>query len=93
MEEILSKVELNNNIMGLSIVLVILGKALKKTKIIPNYLIIWILMGISLILGLVVNFSIEGLIEAFIALSLATTYYQTYKQTKEGFSKRKAKVN
>ncbi|MGI6325105.1 MAG: hypothetical protein ACOXZS_04110 [Bacilli bacterium] len=82
MEDILSQVTINNNIIGLSIILVILGRALKSSPMIPNYLIIWILMGVSTILSLIVDFSVSGLVEGFIALSLATTYYQTYKQTK-----------
>ncbi len=96
MEDLLSRVVLNNNIIGLSIVLVVLGKALKNSPKIPSYLILWILIGIGAFLSLLLNFSIEGLIEGFIAVSLANTYHQTFKQTREmvrGISRTKAKVH
>ncbi len=83
MEDILSRVVINNNIIGLSIVLVIIGKALKNSPMIPNYLILWILIIISISFSLLTNFSIQSFIEGFIAVSLANTYHQTYKQTKE----------
>ncbi|MDD4035751.1 MAG: phage holin family protein [Bacilli bacterium] len=83
MENILNEVIINNEIIGLSIVLVVLGKALKESPGIPNYLILWILIIISLILSLISSFSVASIIEGFIAVSLANTYHQTYKQTKE----------
>lgn len=83
MGNILSEVIINNEIIGLSIVLVILGKALKDSQCIPNYLILWILIIISLILNLISSFTVASIIEGFIAVSLANTYHQTYKQTKK----------
>jgi len=96
MEDILSRVVINNNIIGLSIVLVVIGKALKTSRVIPNYLILWILIGIGVVLSLLSDFSIKSFIEGFIAVSLSNIYHQTYKQTKEMFfeiSSSKAKVN
>jgi hypothetical protein len=85
MEDLLLNVNVTPHMVYLALILLVIGKGLKDTPIIENYLIIWILMAISIIVNFVFfGVKFETLLEAMVATSIATAIYQTYKQTNEG---------
>lgn len=96
MENILGNVIININTIGLSIVLLILGKILRNSDFIPYYLVLWIMFIVSIFLSLLSKFSLSSVVEALIATSLANMYYELHKQTIKiiaNISHSKSKVN
>jgi hypothetical protein len=88
MEGSLFGIEITPQIIYLSLILTVIGRALKDVPFIGKWSIIWILMAISLIVNLVfsgINF--KAFFEAFIATAIATTIYQIYHQTRKGIKK------
>lgn len=60
----------------------VLGFALKRTPSVPNWLIIWVLLGFSLVFGTIAwGFSFTGVINAIIAAGFAVFGHQVLKQT------------
>ena len=63
-------------------VLWIIGYALKQTPIIADWLIIWILLVVSIVLGtLAYGFSFEAVTNGIIATGVAVLGHQMAKQT------------
>ncbi len=94
MEDFLLNVDITPNMIYLSLILFVIGKALKDVPFIENWTIIWILMFISIF----VNFSFAGikfdsLFEALISTSLAVTFHQTCKQTNKGYKMFRKNIN
>lgn len=81
---------LNQNYLMLVPALWVLGFAIKQTPFIPNWLIIWILLIVSIIFGTIAfGFSYEGLINGVVAAGVAVLGHQMLKQTLNGNGKRK----
>ncbi|MFT4415574.1 phage holin family protein [Fredinandcohnia humi] len=71
-------------------VLWVIGYALKRTPFIPNWSIIWFLLGFSFIIGsFSYGFSLDTLINGIIAVGVAVFGHQVYKQTYEAKAKKK----
>lgn len=85
MEDLLFKIEITPQIIYLSLILIVIGNALKDVPFIQKWMIIWIVMTISIIVEFVfMGVSFKSLFEAVISASLSTMAYQLYKQTKKG---------
>ncbi|MDD2490113.1 MAG: phage holin family protein [Bacilli bacterium] len=85
MEDLLFNVDVTPHMIYLSLILLVLGRALKELSFIGNWAILWILLVISIVINFVfVDFPFASLFEAIISTSLAVTLHQTYKQTNEG---------
>lgn len=85
MEDLLFRIEITPQIIYLTLILVVIGNALKEVPFIQKWMIIWILMTISIIVDFVfMGISFKSLFEAVISASLSTMVYQLYKQTKKG---------
>jgi len=81
---------LNHNYLMLVPALWVVGIAIKQTPFIPNWLIIWILLAISIIFGTIAfGFSYEGLINGVVAAGVAVLGHQIVKQTLNGNNKKK----
>lgn len=81
---------LNQNYYMLVPALWVIGYALKQTPKIPDWTIVWILLGISVGLGaFAYGFSIEALTNGIIAAGVAVLGHQMFKQT---VSSRKVKI-
>ncbi|MEW9671423.1 phage holin family protein [Ammoniphilus sp. 3BR4] len=62
----------------------VIGYALKQTPFIPNWLIIWILLGLGIIAGILsIGFTVNGVANGIIATGMAITTHQAVKQTIE----------
>lgn len=73
---------LNQNYLMLVPALWILGFALKQTPVIPNWLIIWVILFVSITFGSIAfGFSTEGIINGVIAAGVAVLGHQIFKQT------------
>ncbi|KAB2337679.1 hypothetical protein F7731_08790 [Cytobacillus depressus] len=73
---------LNQNYMMLVPALWVLGFALKHTPAIPDWMIIWILLFVSITIGSIAfGFSIEGLVNGITAAGVAVLGHQMFKQT------------
>ncbi|WP_449622157.1 phage holin family protein [Robertmurraya sp. Marseille-Q9965] len=73
---------LNENYYVLVPVLWVIGYALKQTPKIPDWTIIWFLLGISLVIGTIAfGFSIDGIFNGIIAAGVAVLGHQMFKQT------------
>ena len=82
---------LNHNYLMLVPALWVVGIAIKQTPFIPNWLIIWILLAISIIFGTIAfGFSYEGLINGVVAAGVAVLGHQIVKQTLNGNNKKKS---
>lgn len=78
----LTGVELNQALFIVVPALLIIGYALKQTPKCPDWLIIWILLGLGSIAGLIaVGFNVNGFANGVIAGGLAVTANQLFKQT------------
>jgi hypothetical protein len=81
---------LNENYLMLVPVLWILGFALKQTPHIPDWSIIWIISGVSLVIGwFAFGFSFEAFANGIIASGISVFGHQLYKQTKQINSNKK----
>ncbi|MGN7398983.1 phage holin family protein [Cytobacillus praedii] len=73
---------LNQNYLMLVPALWVLGFALKQTPAIPNWMIIWVILLVSILIGsLAFGFSFIGLINGIIAAGVAVLGHQMLKQT------------
>lgn len=73
---------LNQNYVFLVPALWVLGFALKQTPSIPDWLIIWIISGVSIIIGSIAfGLSITGIVNGITAAGVAVFGHQMYKQT------------
>lgn len=73
---------LNENYYMLVPALWVLGIALKRTPSVPNWSIIWVILGFSLVFGTIAwGFSYTGVINAIIAAGVAVLGHQIVKQT------------
>jgi hypothetical protein len=87
MEDLLFTIRITPQIIYLSLILLVIGNALKDVPFIRKWMIIWILMAISILVEFVfIGITFQSLFEAIIASSLSTMIYQVYKQTKKGIS-------
>jgi hypothetical protein len=85
MEDLLFTIDFTPQIIYLTLILIIIGNALKDIPFIQKWMIIWILMFISIFVEFIfINITFESLFEAVISTSLSTTIYQLYKQAKKG---------
>lgn len=85
MEDLLFTIEITPQIIYLSMILLVIGNALKDVPFIQKWMIIWILITISIMVEFVfIGVSFQSLFEAVISSSLSTMIYQAYKQTKKG---------
>lgn len=85
MEDLLFRIDITPQIIYLSLILLVIGNALKDVPFIQKWMIIWILITISLTVEfLFIGISFQSLFEAVISSSLSTMIYQAYKQTKKG---------
>lgn len=85
MEDLLFRIEITPQIIYLTLILIVIGNAIKEVPFIKKWMIIWILMTISIIVDFVfMGISFMSLFEAVISVSLSTMAYQLYKQTKKG---------
>lgn len=92
MEDLLFRIEITPQIIYLSLILLVIGSALKDVPFIRSWMIIWILIIISIIVQFVfVGINFQSLFEAIISSSVATMVYQAYKQTKKGVREMRAK--
>ncbi|QED47660.1 phage holin family protein [Cytobacillus dafuensis] len=81
---------LNQNYLMLVPALWVLGFALKQTPAIPNWMIIWVLLFVSITVGsLTFGFSYEGLINGITAAGVAVLGHQMVKQALLGSGSRK----
>ncbi len=81
---------LNQNYLMLVPALWVLGFAIKQTPFIPDWLIIWIVLIVSVIFGTIAfGFSFEGLINGVVAAGVAVLGHQMLKQTLSGNGIRK----
>ncbi|MFT8322797.1 MAG: phage holin family protein [Bacillus sp. (in: firmicutes)] len=77
----LLKSYLNENYYGLIPVLWVIGYALKQTPKIPDWLIIWILLAISILLGtFAYGFTFDAITNGIIAVGVAVLGHQMLKQ-------------
>lgn len=75
---------LNNNFYIMVPALWVIGYALKQTPKVPNWTIIWILLGISLIFAFfIMGFTIDAVINGIIAAGVAVFGHQMLKQTSQ----------
>ncbi|MFE8695039.1 phage holin family protein [Cytobacillus sp. FJAT-53684] len=83
---------LNENYLMLVPALWVLGFALKQTPIIPDWMIIWIILLVSVIVGSIAfGLSFTGVINGIVAAGVAVLGHQMLKQTflgKEGKKKK-----
>jgi hypothetical protein len=85
MEDLLFSIDITQHILYLSLILLIIGNALKELPFVRKWMIIWILIFISLCVEFTfVKFSFKSLCEALISVSLSNMIYQVYKQTRKG---------
>lgn len=81
---------LNQNYLMLVPALWVLGFAIKQTPFVPDWLIIWVVLIVSIIFGTIAfGFSYEGLINGVIAAGVAVLGHQMLKQTLIGNESRK----
>lgn len=73
---------LNENYYMLAPVLWVIGFALKNTPRIPDWTIIWILLGLSIGFGVIsYGFHLEVIMNGIIAAGVAVLGHQMFKQT------------
>lgn len=73
---------LNQNYLTLVPALWVLGFALKQTPFIPNWMIIWIILLVSIVVGnFAFGFSFIGLVNGIVAAGVAVLGHQMFKQT------------
>lgn len=73
---------LNQNYFFLVPVLWVIGYAIKQTPFIPDWAIIWIILGISLGIGtFAFGLSVDAITNAVIAAGVAVFGHQMFKQT------------
>lgn len=90
MEDLLFMIEITPQIIYLSFILIVIGQGLKDIPFIQNWMIIWILITIAILVQFVfIGISFQSLFEAIISVSLSTILYQVYKQTKKGIKEAK----
>ncbi|WP_331457328.1 phage holin family protein [Bacillus sp. FJAT-18017] len=78
---------LNENYFFLVPVLWVIGYALKQTPKVPDWAIIWVLFGLSLVLaGLGFGYTIEAITNGIIATGVAVFGQQAVKQLAEAKS-------
>jgi len=83
---------LNQNYYMLVPALWVIGYALKQTPRVPDWAIIWVLLGISIVIGTITfGFSGEGIINGVIAAGVAVLGHQMFKQTTGAKSSRNKK--
>ncbi|MFN7251039.1 MAG: phage holin family protein [Anaerobacillus sp.] len=81
--EMLSQVEISEQLAIVVPALMIIGYALKRTPKIADWMIVWILLVIGVIAsGFTLGFTISGVGNGIIAAGAAITTHQAYKQTK-----------
>lgn len=81
--EMLSQVEISEQLAIVVPALMIIGYALKRTPKIADWMILWILLVIGVIAsGFTLGFTISGIGNGIIAAGAAITTHQAYKQTK-----------
>lgn len=85
MEDLLFSINITPQLVYLSLILLVIGNALKEVPFVRKWMIIWVLMTISILVEFVfMGVSFQTLFEAIIAASLSTMIYQVYKQSKKG---------
>lgn len=77
--------EISTQLIGLVAALAVIGKLLKETPKLPNWLIPWFLLTLSVIGSCLVlgTFNINSVIEGVVAYSLANAGHQLTKQSLE----------
>lgn len=81
--EILSQVEIHEQLAIVVPALLIIGYALKRTPKVQDWMIVWILLTIGVIAsGYTIGFTVSGIANGIIAAGAAITTHQAYKQTK-----------
>ncbi len=82
LSEVLSQIEISEQLTLVVPALMIIGYALKKTPRVADWLIVWILLLIGVLAsGLTLGFTVSGLANGVIAAGAAITTHQAYKQT------------
>lgn len=82
--EMLSQVEIDQQLVLVAPALMVLGYALKRTPMIPDWLIIWFLLFFGVLASVItLGFSVNGVANGAIAAGAAITTHQAYKQTKK----------
>ena len=62
-----------------------LGVVLKSTPKFPDWLIVWVLIAIGVLLSMsFIGFDIFGLVQGILATAVAVLGYDLFNQTKEG---------
>lgn len=85
---------LNQNYYVLVPALWVIGYALKQTPRIPDWTIIWILLGLSLGIGtFAFGLSFNGIVNGIIAAGVAVFGHQMFKQTFGEVEKRRERRN
>lgn len=81
--EILSQVEIHEQLTIVVPALLIIGYALKRTPKVQDWVIVWILLTVGVIAsGYTIGFTVSGIANGIIAAGAAITTHQVYKQTK-----------
>lgn len=81
--DIFSQVEVSEQLAIVVPALMIIGYALKRTPKVPDWLIVWFLLGIGVIAsGFTLGFTVSGIANGIIAAGAAISTHQAFKQTK-----------
>ncbi len=80
--DILSQIEIHQQLTIVVPALMIIGYALKRTPKVPDWLIVWILLIIGALASVfTLGFTVNGISNGIIAAGVAITTNQAYKQT------------
>lgn len=81
--ELLTQVQIDQQIALVAPALMVLGYALKRTPMIYDWLIIWILLFFGILASVItLGFSVNGIANGAVAAGVAITTHQAYKQSK-----------
>ncbi|BCB03851.1 phage holin family protein [Bacillus sp. KH172YL63] len=81
-ENLLNGISIDPQVTVLVPILWVLGYAFKRTPHVPDWLIIWVLLGVSVVVsGWTLGFDLNGISNGFIATGIAITTHQSVKQT------------
>jgi hypothetical protein len=94
MEDLLFSIDITPQIIYLSLILLVIGNALKEVPFIHKWMIIWILFTISVLVEFsFIGISFQSLFEAIMSASFSTMIYQVYKQTRKGIKEVRSKMH
>ncbi|TMU87349.1 hypothetical protein FGG79_04260 [Bacillus sp. BHET2] len=81
-ENVLNGIAIDPQVTLLVPILLVLGYAFKRTPHVPDWVIIWILLGVGVVVsGWTLGFDLNGIANGFIATGAAITTHQSVKQT------------